>query len=65
MFATPRENMLWTCDAAVTQQIFQQHGNTVLPTDMVKFFEIWGPSISTVEGEEWKKHRRIVTVKGP
>lgn len=32
-----------------------------MPVKSLKFLDIWGPSISTVEGQEWKAHRRAVT----
>lgn len=52
--------MLWTCDSSIIKQLFTQH-TVQVPVDMLRFYDIWGPTIGSVEGEEWKKHRKVVT----
>jgi cytochrome P450 len=58
--ATPNGNMLWTCDSAIIKQLFTLH-TVQVPVDMLRFYDIWGPTVGSVEGEEWKTHRKIVT----
>lgn len=53
--------MLWTCDNAVIHQLFTLHPKVEQPVGLVKFYDIWGPTISSVSGEEWKAHRRAVS----
>jgi cytochrome P450 len=58
--ATPTNNMMWTSDPAIIKQLFSLHTIQV-PVDMLRFYDIWGPTIGSVEGEEWTNHRKIVT----
>jgi cytochrome P450 len=52
--------MMWTCDAAIIKQLFTLQ-TVEIPVEMLRFYDIWGPTIGSVEGEEWKNHRKIVT----
>ena len=61
ILATPKGNMLWTCDNAVIYQLFTQHPKVEQPVEIVKFYNLWGPTISSVQGDEWKAHRRAVS----
>ncbi|KAF2877678.1 cytochrome P450 [Massariosphaeria phaeospora] len=58
--ATPNGNMLWTCDTAIIKQLFTLH-TVQVPVKILKFYDIWGPTLGSVEGEEWKTHRKVVT----
>ncbi|KAF2833347.1 cytochrome P450 [Ophiobolus disseminans] len=58
--ATPTNNMMWTSDPAIIKQLFSLP-TVQVPVDMLRFYDIWGPTIGSVEGEEWKNHRKIVT----
>ena len=53
--------MLWTSDNAVIHQLFTLHPKVEQPIELVKFYDLWGPTISSVSGEEWKAHRRAVS----
>lgn len=57
--ASPNGNLLWTCDAAIIKQLFTL-STLQVPVDMLKFYDIWGPTVGSVEGEEWKRHRKVV-----
>ena len=61
ILATPRGNLLWTCDPKFCNQFETQRLKSQLPVDMLKFFEIYGPAFGTVEGSEWKIYRRMLT----
>ncbi len=60
ILATPQGNMLWTSDPSVCSQLETQHPKSQVAVDMVKFFEVYGPTVGTVEGDEWKNHRRVI-----
>lgn len=57
--ATPKGNILWTCDPVIVKQLFTSQAFQ-LPVDQLKFYDIWGPTIGSVEGKEWKAHRKVV-----
>ena len=61
VLATPNGNMLWTCDNAVIDQLFTLHPKVEQPIELVKFYDLWGPTISSVSGDQWKAHRRAVS----
>ena len=61
MLATPNGNILWTCDDAVIHQLFTLHPKVEQPIELVKFYDLWGPTISSVEGDQWKAHRKAVS----
>lgn len=58
--ATPKGNILWTCDPAIVKQLFTLNSYQV-PVNLIKFYDIWGPTIGSVEGQEWKTHRKVVS----
>ncbi|KAF2187597.1 cytochrome P450 [Zopfia rhizophila CBS 207.26] len=59
ILATPNGNVLWTCDPAVVKQLFSSP-TVEIPVEVMKFVNIWGPTVSTVGGDEWKLHRRAI-----
>ena len=60
MLATPNGNLVWTCDPHVFEEVYNKHGKFQTPTDMAKFFDIYGPTLGSVEGEEWRAHRKVL-----
>lgn len=38
-----------------------QHPNVDAPVEFLKFWDVWGPTLASVQGNEWKTHRRAVT----
>ncbi|KAF2704360.1 cytochrome P450 [Pleomassaria siparia CBS 279.74] len=60
MLATPNGNMLWTCDPSIIKQLFTLQ-TIRLPVDMFAFFDMFGPTLGSVDGDEWKVHRKVVT----
>ena len=61
VLATPQGNLLWTCDPKICSELKRQHDKSQLAVELVKFFEVYGPTVGSVEGHEWKMHRRIIT----
>jgi cytochrome P450 len=37
------------------------HPKIEQPVEFVKFWNLWGPTISSVDGDEWKAHRKAVS----
>ena len=60
VLATPQGNLLWTCDPSVCNQLETQHPKSQVAVELVKFFEVYGPTVGSVEGEEWKTHRKVI-----
>lgn len=60
MLATPNGNLLWTCDPRVWDEVYTKQGKFQTPTDMTKFFDVYGPNLGSVEGDEWKAHRKVM-----
>jgi cytochrome P450 len=61
ILASHAGNMLWTCDPNVMKNLLMQHAKSQIPVDMVKFYDIYGPTIGSTEGDEWRTHRRVIT----
>jgi cytochrome P450 len=60
ILAAPNGNTLWSCDPAVVKQLYASPSVQV-PVHLLAWLNIWGPTISTVEGETWRAHRRVIT----
>jgi cytochrome P450 len=53
--------MLWSSDNAIIHDLFTQHPQVDAPVEVLKFWDVWGPTLAPVHGQEWKVHRRAVT----
>ncbi|PVH77170.1 cytochrome P450 [Cadophora sp. DSE1049] len=60
ILATPVKNVLSTCDPAVIHQVFTRAKD--FPPDLapIKVLEVYGRSLVSTKGDEWKVHRRLV-----
>lgn len=61
ILATPSGNMLWSSDNAIIRGLFTQHPKVDAPVEFLEFWNVWGPTLASVQGNEWKSHRRAVT----
>ncbi|CAG8972742.1 hypothetical protein HYALB_00006833 [Hymenoscyphus albidus] len=61
ILSTPSGNMLWSSDNAIIRDLFTHHPNVDAPVEFWKFWNVYGPTIASVQGNEWKAHRRAVT----
>ena len=61
LLVSPSGNMLWTCDPEVCDQIYSQHSKFQAPVEMLGFYDIYGPTIGSTEGDEWRFYRKIST----
>jgi cytochrome P450 len=53
--------MLWSSDNAIIHDLFTQHPQVDAPVEVLKFWDVWGPTLASVQGQEWRVHRRTVT----
>lgn len=60
ILATPNGNMLWTCDPCVWEEVYTKQAKFPTPTDMVKFFDVYGQTLGSVEGNECRAHRKVM-----
>ncbi|KAJ5274063.1 hypothetical protein N7478_009188 [Penicillium angulare] len=58
--ATPREITLIVAESEAICDIFQRRTDFVRPSIMYKVLEVYGPCISTANGPDWARHRKIV-----
>ncbi|KAJ5733721.1 cytochrome P450 [Penicillium malachiteum] len=58
--ATPREITLIVAESEAIHNIFQRRTDFVRPSIMYKVLEVYGPCISTANGPDWARHRKIV-----
>ncbi|KAI9712831.1 MAG: hypothetical protein M1820_001453 [Bogoriella megaspora] len=61
VIATPSGNMLWSSDDTIIRNLYTQHPSIDAPVEFLSFWNVWGPTIGSVTGNEWKTHRRAVT----
>lgn len=61
VLATPNGNILWSSDPSVLNQLLVQHDKCQTPLHLARLFDIWGPSLGSTEGEEWKLHRKVIS----
>jgi cytochrome P450 len=54
-------NVLWTCDPEVIMQLSNRHGDFIKPVDMLGMLNIYGPTITASEGEEYRTYRKIAS----
>ena len=60
MLATPQANMLWTCDPTICHQLESPYPKFQKAVEMLKFVEVYGPNVISVEGTDWKRHRKVI-----
>ncbi|KAJ5532844.1 cytochrome P450 [Penicillium frequentans] len=58
--ATPREVTVVVAESEAIHNIFQRRTDFVRPSIMYKVLEVYGPCISTANGQDWARHRKIV-----
>ncbi|KAH6721937.1 cytochrome P450 monooxygenase-like protein [Leptodontidium sp. MPI-SDFR-AT-0119] len=60
LIVSPNQIFLSSSSAEATSQITSRRHDFVKPVEIYAIVDIFGPSILTTEGIEWKRHRKIV-----
>ncbi|TLD32304.1 cytochrome p450 [Venturia nashicola] len=59
LIVSPESNMLCTAEAEVINQITTRRNDFPKPIAMYKSLDIYGKNVVTVEGTEWRRHRKV------
>lgn len=59
ILVTPGKNWLQICNAEAVADIFARKREFTRPTEMLQMLDIFGPNLSTNEGQQWQRHRKI------
>ncbi|KAG4441548.1 hypothetical protein IFR05_002933 [Cadophora sp. M221] len=60
LIVSPNQIFMSSSSAEATSQITGRRHDFVKPVEIYAIVDIFGPSILTTEGAEWKRHRKIV-----
>ncbi|KAI0179283.1 cytochrome P450 [Hypoxylon sp. FL1284] len=58
---TPGRNWLYVCNPESLLEIFRRRGDFRRPLDIFEPLNIFGPNLYTVDGEQWKRQRKIAS----
>lgn len=62
VLCSPRGNILVTAEQAVVEAVFGSHGKGWgMQKDQAELFTFYGQNVSSTDGEEWRRHRKITT----
>ena len=59
MIVNYKKNMVYTCDADVISQITARRNDFPKPIEIYGIMDMYGKNVVTVEGAEWRRHRKI------
>ncbi|KAF2971337.1 hypothetical protein GQX73_g2191 [Xylaria multiplex] len=59
MQVTPGKNWLYLCNPESLLDVFRRRSSFPRPLEIYELLNIFGPNLSTVEGHQWKKQRKI------
>ncbi|KAI0426693.1 cytochrome P450 [Xylaria sp. FL1042] len=59
MQVTPGKNWFYLCDPESLLDVFRRRSDFPRPLEIYELLNIFGPNLSTVEGNQWKKQRKI------
>ncbi|QLI70378.1 uncharacterized protein G6M90_00g066780 [Metarhizium brunneum] len=59
MQVTPGGNSLYICNPDSLVEIFKRRSDPPRPLHLFEFLNVFGPNLSTVEGQQWKKQRKV------
>lgn len=58
--ASPGQNYLVTTDASLISQITSRRNDFEKPIEVYTIVDMYGPSLLTVTGDRWKRHKKII-----
>lgn len=53
--------MLLTCDVHLVKQVLTRAHDFHAPVEVLRLYNIYGPTLAASEGEQWRLYRRITT----
>ncbi|KAH7329695.1 cytochrome P450 [Stachybotrys elegans] len=59
MHVTPGGNSLYICNPDSLMEIFKRRSDFPRPLQLFELLNVFGPNLSTVEGHQWKKQRKL------
>ncbi|KAI1078846.1 cytochrome P450 [Whalleya microplaca] len=59
MLVTPVKNWLYLCNPDSLMEVFRRRLDFPRPLEIYEMLNIFGPNLSTVEGNQWKAQRKI------
>ncbi|OTB08909.1 hypothetical protein M426DRAFT_316209 [Hypoxylon sp. CI-4A] len=59
MLVTPGRNWLYLCNPESLMDVFRRRLDFPRPLELYEMLNIFGPNLSTVEGNQWKTQRKI------
>ncbi|QDS72315.1 hypothetical protein FKW77_007539 [Venturia effusa] len=59
LIVSPESNLLCTSEAEVISQITTRRNDFPKPISIYKSLDIYGKNVVTVEGAEWRRHRKV------
>jgi hypothetical protein len=63
LIVSPEKNILCTAEAEVISQITTRRNDFPKPIAMYKMLDLYGKNVVTVEGGEWRRHRKITAAQ--
>ncbi|KAI0006870.1 cytochrome P450 [Xylariaceae sp. FL0662B] len=60
MLVTPDKNWLYLCNPETLMEVFRRRTDFPRPLEVYQMLNIFGPNLSTVEGHQWKRQRKIM-----
>ncbi|KAI0098617.1 cytochrome P450 [Nemania sp. FL0031] len=59
MQVTPGKNWLYVCNPESLLDVFRRRSDFPRPLEIYQMLNVFGPNLSTVEGDQWKQQRKI------
>ncbi|KAK8139321.1 hypothetical protein PG984_002701 [Apiospora sp. TS-2023a] len=61
MHVTPGRNWLYVCEPDTLVDIFRRRTDFPRPLELFAMLDVFGDNLATVDGDQWKKHRKIAS----
>jgi cytochrome P450 len=59
ILVTPTRNQICTCHPAASEALFKDLKTWILPSPFGEFFTIYGQNVSSLNGPDWQRHRKV------
>ena len=61
VLCSPASNIIVTCYPPAIQKVYGEHKNWPLPSAQSQLFAFFGQNVSSTNGAEWQRHRKITS----